>query len=168
MRVLSLYQAIRLSFKLWKLDLTHVESFSAFIERFHDGNFSNSHWTERQIHEAYDMWRRDILKKEVIAEFKRVHLRQMLAEYFRDWPRAIDIATMILLALAVLFPPYYLAAGDQVIGMGFAFAFDRNVGRIDAFYLMCELAGILALSWFAHRVVQIEPVAEPENEKLGS
>jgi hypothetical protein len=156
MPVLSLFQAVRISYRLYKLDLTHVESYAGFIERFHEGNSKNSHWSERQIRESYDLWRRDILKKEVRAEFENAYFRDLLVHYLKDWSPRINIVTMILLTVAVLFPPYYLAAGDQSVSVGFGFAFTNQIGRIDSLYLICEIIGIVALSWFANRLVQIE------------
>ena len=162
MPVLSLFQAIRMSFRLHKLDLAHVESYAEFTERFHAGNFKNSHWSERQIRESYDLWRRDILKKEVRTEFEKTYFRELLALYLRDWPRRINILTMSLLVIPVLFPPYYITAGDQFMSMGFGFAFTRQLGRIDSLYLVCEIVGIVALSWFAHRLVRVEqPAVKP-------
>ena len=158
--MLSLYQALRLSFKLYRLDLSHVESYQGFTERFHHLNTKNSHWTERQVREAYDLWRRDIVKAEVRAEFEKNYIRLLLIDYLKNKPRQITIATMVLLALAVVFPPYYISAGDQSISMGLAFAFDRQIGRIDSMYLLCELGGVLALSWFAQRLVRVEGPAQ--------
>ncbi len=151
-----------MSFRLHKLDLTHVESYAGFTERFHAGNLENSHWSERQIRESYDLWRRDVLKKEVRTEFEKTYFRGLLALYLKGWPRRIDIGTMILLAIAVLCPPYYITAGDQSVSMGLGFAFTRHLGRIDSLYLVCEIVGIVALSWFAHRLVQVQqPVVKP-------
>lgn len=162
MPVLSLSQAFRMSFRLHNLDLTHVESYAGFTERFHEGNFKNSHWSERQIREAYDLWRRDILKKEVRTEFEKTYFRDLLALYLKDWPRRINIVTMILLVIAVVFPPYYISAGDQSVSMGLGFAFTRQLGRIDSLFLACEIVGIVALSWFAHRLAQVEqPAVKP-------
>ena len=162
MPVLSLFQAIRMSFRLHKLDLTHVESYAGFTERFHAGDLNNSHWSERQIRESYDLWRRDILKKEVRAEFEKTYFRDLLALYLKDWARRINIVTMILLAIVVLFPPYYITAGEQSVSMGLGFAFTRQLGRIDSVYLVCEIVGIVALSWFGHRRVQVElPATKP-------
>ena len=153
--MLSLYQAVRLSFKLYQLDIDHVESYKGFSERF-DGRWKSPALNEPQIREAYDQWRRDILKKEVRAEFEKTYVRALLAEYLKDRPRQINVVAMVLLALALLFPPYYLTAGDQSVSMGLAFAFDKHVGRIDSMYLLCEIGGIIAMSWFAHRLVRME------------
>lgn len=70
--------------------------------------------------------------------------------------RIITLATIVLLALALLFPPYFLMSNSQVIHIGFAFAFKPQAGRIDAMYLLCEIVGILAIYWVACRLVSIE------------
>ena len=117
MRVLSLYQAVNLSYRLWKLDLTHVESYKGFSERF-DGKWKNPTLNEPQIREAYDLWRRDVIKGEVRRELQGAHFNSVLATFLASWPRRINIIAMCLLVLAVVFPPYYLTTGDQSLSMG--------------------------------------------------
>lgn len=160
MSVLNLFQAIHMAFRLYKLDLTHVESYAGFSERFLERNSKNSHWTERQIREAYDLWRRDILKKEVRKEFEAAYFRDLMTHYLKGWPQRLNIISLLLLVIALIFPPYYINTGDQSMTLGFGFAFAPQIGRIDSFYLACEIIGIAVISWFAHRLAQVANVSE--------
>lgn len=157
----SMAQALRFSLRLHRLSLNNVESYTDFALRFQDKN-TGSHWTERQIRHAYDLWRRDILKEEVRAEFLKNNRSKLLTVYLKDRRRQINIATVVLLALAVLFPPYYLVTGGQTVSLGPGFAFSTQVGRVDSLFLLCVLTAIIGISWFAQRTFTVE--RSPDSE----
>lgn len=159
----SLAQALRFSFRLRKLSLNNVESYTDFALKFQDSS-TGSHWTERQIRNAYDLWRRDILKEEVRAEFLKSYGPKLLAAYLNDKRRQVNITAIFLLALAVLFPPYYVVAGGQTLSLGLGFAFSTQVGRVDSFFLLCLLAAIIAIWWFAQRTFAVEQPPESESK----
>lgn len=159
----SLTQALRFSLRLHRLSLNNVESYTDFALRFQDSG-TGSHWTERQIRNAYDLWRRDILKEEVRAESLKNFGPKLLAVYLNDKRRQINIATIVLLALAVLFPPYYVVAGGQTMSLGLGFAFRTQVGRVDSLFLLCVLVAIIAIWWFAQRTFAVEEVRQGESE----
>ena len=101
MRVLSLFQAIRLASILYKLDVSHVESYQGYSELVRH-KYTGSHLSEGQIRESYDKWRRDIVKAEVRKEFEDAYFRDLVAMSLKSWPRRINVMTMCLLAIAVL------------------------------------------------------------------
>lgn len=156
--MLSLLQALRMAFELYRLDPSHLESYQGFTERFHARNPA-SHYTERQIRESYDLWRRGVIKFEIERDFRRARARDVAVYLLKDRRRQITIAAMVLLALAVLFPPHYLVVGDTALTLGLAFAFDRHAGRVDSMFLVCEMAAIVGLWWLAQRGVVIKPDA---------
>lgn len=156
-RVLNLREYFRFAFQLHNMVLDSAEDYDQFKKRWMEGRFANSHWSERQIREAYDQFRRDKLRAEVVREVKQSRAEQsaqMLGIYLAQWPRRINLITIALLVLAVLFPPMFIEASGQSINMGLHYAFDRQLGRIDSTFLLCELVGIVAVSWFAQKAVK--------------
>lgn len=168
--MLSPLQALRMAFELYRLDPSHLESYQGFTERFHARNPA-SHYTERQIRESYDLWRRGVIKFEIERDFRRARARDVAVYLLKDRGRQITVAAMVLLVLAVLFPPHYLVIGDTTLTLGLAFAFDRHAGRVDALFLVCEMAAIVGLWWLAQRGVVTssdEPQAGSVDGNAGS
>jgi hypothetical protein len=157
-RVLNLRESFRFAFQLHNMVLDSADDYDQFKKRWMAGRYANSHWSERQIREAYDQFRRDNLRAEVVREVKQTRAEQngqMLGIFLAQWPRRIHIITIAALILAVLFPPIYIEAGGQTISMGLHYAFDRRLGRIDSTFLLCELVGIVAAAWFSQRAVKV-------------
>ena len=116
--------------------------------------------TERYLRETYDQWRRSIIKDELRVTQRRAAVYGML----KDQHRLISGLAMILLVLALMFPPFQLSAGGQSIHLGFGLVFERHVGRIDAPFLLCEVLSVMALYWLARQFIRVE---SPQEQSAG-
>ena len=156
-KISRVIEAIRVGVTFYKLDIRGTESWNDFNDAYRVRHHNATHFTEGHVRKAYDLWRRGIIENEVKAEFDRTRGRELLMAFVNDKARRTNLITMIVIVLAVLFPPYYIVTADQSVSLGLGFAFTNHFGRIDAMFLLCELIGIGALSWLAHRVLSAPP-----------
>lgn len=126
-------------------DLEYYENFSKEIRRRYPGEVM----TEKAIRSTYDQWRRKIIADELRASAQELRIYHLLKDKHR---RIAAIATG-LLVLAIIFPPIYLVSGDQSLHLGFVFAFNTHVGRIDSSYLLCEILAIIGMYALAVRFI---------------
>jgi hypothetical protein len=148
----KLFNAIRVAVAVYQADPADLERYDNFSNQFR-AKYAGKTMTERYVREAYDQWRRAIIKDELQGTL----VRNAAVLLLKDRHRQAALFAMALLVLAVLFPPLYVSAGEQTIHLGFAFAFEQHLGRIDAVYLLCEIVGIIGLYWLAIQFVRVDP-----------
>lgn len=153
--MLSLVQSVKLAAWFYRTPLDHDESYGAFKHKF-TATYTGTHLAERQIREAYDKWRRDRIEQEVIDDVSKRAKSLLWDEFLKSRARRGHIAAIVLVILAVLFPPRYTPVGDMQISMAFQPAFIAQTGRIDSPFLMCEFVAIAIVWWLVQKMFAAE------------
>jgi hypothetical protein len=137
-------EILRLAIAVYRADPNDIERFENFQAHLRI-KYAGQTLTDRYIRETYDQWRRTIIKDEV----KQAVASEAVYLFLKNKEKQISGVSMVLVALALAFPPFALQVGNESVYLGFGFAFSRQVGTVHALFLACELLGIVALHWFA-------------------
>ena len=133
----NLLAAFKLGVAGYRADPTSMESYDHFRECLQLRHAEHS-LSERFIRDAYEQWRRKNIETEVRASLGKV----ALAALAHDWRIRLDLGAIMLLVLAVLFPPFSYVTSSDCLHLGFSFAFQNRAGVVNASYLACELGAI--------------------------
>lgn len=142
-------QILRLATAVHRADPVSLERYENFQEYIRMKNAGNV-LTERYIRETYDQWRRSVIENEVRASLRKIALLAIL----KDAQTRLVLLAMLLVILAVIFPPFQYSTSEQSVHLGFGFVFDRRAGTVNSWYLACELAGIAMLYLLARELVK--------------
>lgn len=153
----KVFEVIRLAAAVYRADPRDIERYENFQSHLRTKNAGQT-LTERYFRETYDQWRRTIIKDEA----KKTVAKEALALFLQDRERQISGTAILLVVMALLFPPFTLQAGSQSVYLGFCLAFNRQVGTVDGLHLACEIFGIVAMYWLARRFFASVPNEVPD------
>jgi hypothetical protein len=138
--------ALRTAIALARADVSESERYDMFALAFRSDRIGQA-VAESDVRSAYLQWRLTTLR----ANADRAMLLQAVWFLVNNRRRQLIIASLILVTLALVFPPFQLTTADQSVHLGFGFVFFRQVGQINAALLLVELGAIGVAYWLTDR-----------------